>query len=160
MCCSTFTIKSNWHHPNVNHGSAGGFVSMITSVAYKYGIGWKMDDGWATPEERLAGGERGGGKLLVHYIICALDSIFIRMFNQPSEKENVGAVCVREREKKTTTMGVAGDVDGFAFWATDSILSLFLLNTDGMRQNEYLTIHNIHSDWIARKRLMWKRNKT
>ena len=65
------------------------------------------------------------------------------MFNQPSEKENVGAVCVLEREKKTTTMGVAGDVDGFAFWATDSILSLFLLNTDGMRQNEYLTIHNI-----------------
>ena len=50
--------------------------------------------------------------LLVHYIIYALDSIFIRMFNQPSEKENAGAVCVREREKKTTTtMGVAGDVD-------------------------------------------------
>lgn len=109
-----------------------------------------MDDGWATPEERLTGGERGGGKLLVHYIIYALDSIFIRMFNQPSEKENAGAVCVREREKKTTTtMGVAGDVDGFAFWATDSILSLFLLNTDGMRQNEYLTIYDIHSGWTS-----------
>lgn len=72
------------------------------------------------------------------------------MFNQPSEKENAGAVCVREREKKTTTtMGVAGAVDGFAFWATDSILSLFLLNTDGMRQNEYLTIYDIHSGWTS-----------